>query len=234
MTTNKSQEMGMRTDGRLRKMRLIDGLAPEMATEFLRPLGLRRYAKGEVLVHEGMAAKWVVVVISGVVNVYETGASGSRHLIRTVGEDGLIGATLVAKRFESYPCMAVATKECEVTFIEMARIRAVSTDVRYRQLVENLQAIVSEYVHYCWRKMAILACAKTEERFLLYLNWLADEVGSDEFTVPFARLEDCATYLGVTRASLSAAISHLVQRGVIAHPGRGRFALRIGREALRA
>jgi len=91
---------------------------------------------------------------------------------------------------------------------------------------------VSEYVLYCWRKLSIMACKTTEDKFMMYLNWYASEVGSNDVTLPFARMEDCATFLGVARTSLSPAIGRLVASGEIAQPARGRFVLCRGKRAL--
>ena len=50
-------------------------------------------------------------------------------------------------------------------------------------------------------------------------------IGESDVTLPFATSEDCARYLGVTRTALSLAISRLVKRGEIVHPGHSRFVI---------
>jgi len=121
--------------------------------------------------------------------------------------------------------MAVAARDCEVVFFDMAKIRELWYDVKYRRFFENLYTTISEYVLYCWRKMSIMSCQKTDDRLILYLHWLASEVGEGDVTVPFSRIEDWAAYLGVTCVSLSQAIGRLVKHGEIAHPSKGRFIL---------
>lgn len=216
---------GERTE--LENIRLFVGMSSAETAAVVRRLGgtVRRFAKGEVIVHEGTQAKWLIPVLSGVVCVYEPGANGERHLVRSIEAGGLFGATLVTMRLECYPGMAVAAKDSEVMFFEMAKIRELWYDTRYKRFFENLYTIVSEHVLYCWRKLSIMACKTTEDKFMLYLKWYASEVGSDDVTLPFARMEDCATFLGVTRAALSPAIGRLVARGEIGHFGRGRFVL---------
>ena len=214
----------------LENIRLFAGLSSAETAAVVRRLGgsVRRFAKGEVVVHEGTAAKWLIPVLSGVVCVYEPGANGERHLVRSVEAGGLFGATLVTMRLECYPGMAVAAKDSEVMFFEMAKIRELWYDTRYKKFFENLYTAVSESVLYCWRKLSIMACKTTEDKFMMYLNWYATETGSPDVTLPFARMEDCAVFLGVTRAALSSAIKRLVTRGEIQRVSRGRFVLKQG------
>ena len=212
---------------RLGKLRLFADFSPREVSEVVRRLDGRvhHFAKGEVVVHEGTAAKWLMPVLSGVVSVYESGSGGERHLVRTVEAGQLFGATLVTMRLERYPGMAVAAKDCDVVFLEMEKIRELWYDTRYKRFFANLYTAVSESVLYCWRKLAIMACKTTEDKFLMYLNWYASEVGKDNVVLPFTRMEDCATFLGVTRASLSPAIKRLAARGIIQHVAHGRFRL---------
>lgn len=212
---------------RLKKLRLFAGFSPDEVSDVVRRLGgeVRRFAKGEVILHEGTAAKWLMPVLSGVISVYEPGANGERHLVRSVEAGELFGATLVTTRLERYPGMAVAAKGCEVMFFEMTKIRELWDDSRYKKFFENLYTIVSELAHSSWRKLSIMACKTTEAKFMMYLNCYASEVGLNDVTLPFARMEDCAAFLGVTRASLSPAIGRLEARGEIEHVSHGRFRL---------
>lgn len=214
-------------DDRIGMLQLFANIPPSTVRGIVGRIGgsVRRYSKGETIVHEGTEAKWLLPVLSGVVSVYEPGANGERHLVRTVEAGQLFGATLVTTRLEYYPGMAVAACDCEVLFLDMAKIRELWYDMRYRKFFENLYTAVSEYVLFCWRKMSIMTCKTTEDKFMLYLNWYASEVGSKDVTLPFVRMEDCATFLGVTRVSLSMAISRLVARGEIRHLGRAHFVL---------
>jgi len=223
----RTQKQSATVSSRLGNLRLFSGVTAAEAAEIISRVGgeVRRFGKGETIVHEGTRAKWLMPVLSGAVSVYEPGASGERHLVRSVEAGQLFGATLVTMRLEYYPGMAVAATDCEVVLLDMAKIRELWHDVRYRKFFENLYTAVSEYVLYCWRKMAIMSCAKTEDRLMLYLNWLVAEAGKREIAVPFTRVEDLARYLGVSRVSLSRAISSLVACGEIAHPGKGLFCI---------
>jgi len=212
---------------RVGRLRLFAGMSETQIAEVVRLVGgrVRRHAKGAVIEHEGSKASWLVSVLSGVVSVYEPGANGERHLVRTVEAGQLFGATLVTMRLENYPGMAVAATDCEVAIFDMAKIRELWYDMRYRKFFENLYTVVSEYVLFCWRKLSIMACKTTEDKFMMYLNWYASETGSNDLKIPFPRMEDCATFLGVTRVSLSIAIGRLEKRGEIKHVGRGHFKL---------
>lgn len=219
--------MAERLPSRLKGHRLFSGFSEKEIAEIVRMTGaeVRRFGKGAIIVHDGTEAKWMMSILSGFVSVYEPTARGERHLVRSVETGQLLGATLVTMSLECYPGMAVAAMDCEVAFFRMSKIREIWYDVRYKKFFENLYTIVGEYVHYCWRKLSILSCKTTEDKFMMYLHWYTAEVGSHDVTLPFARMEDCATFLGVTRASLSPAIGRLVERGEIRHLGHGRFVL---------
>lgn len=164
-------------------------------------------------------------VLSGVVSSYECGENGERHLVRTVESGHLFGATLVTMHLDGYPGQAVAETDCEVVCFELAKIRELWYDIRYRKFFENLYTVVSEYVFYCWRKFSVMACKTTEEKFMRYLNLYARASGSKDMTLPFSRMEDCAVFLGVSRTALSPAIRRLEAQGKIKRLGRGHFVL---------
>lgn len=212
---------------RLTEIRLFADLPRDKVDEIVRRVSgcVRRYDKTAVIVHESVEPKWMFAVLSGVVSIYEPGENGDRHLIRTVEGGHLFGATLVTMRLAFYPGMAVAATDCEVARFDLAKIRELWYDMRYRKFFENLYAVVSEYVFYCWRKFSVMACKTTEEKFMRYLNLYARASGSKDMTLPFSRMEDCAVFLGVSRASLSPAIGRLEAQGRLKHLGRAHFVL---------
>jgi len=213
---------------RLSRLRLFADMTYEEISEVVRRIGggIRRFKKDEIVVHEGVKAKWVIPVLKGRLGVYESGSNGERHLARIVDEGGLFGSTLVTANLDSYPGMAIAATDCEVVFFEIARVRSMWKEARYARFFENLYTSVSGEVLDSWRKLSILACRKTEDRFMLYLRWRSAATGETEMRLPFATSEACAQYLGVTRTALSLAVTRLVGRGEIARLGRGRFRLK--------
>ena len=215
-------------DPRLERFRLFSGIPAAEIAEIVRRIGsgVRRFAKGEVIVYEGTKAKWVVPVLSGRLEILESGASGGRHLARVVEAGQLFGSTMVTSNHEYYPGAAVAAETSEVVFLSIPKIKELWYAGTSPKFFANLYTIVSGQVLECWRKMSILSCKKAEDRFMLYLRWYASEVGESDVTLPFATSEECARYLGVTRTALSLAITRLVKRGEIVHPCRSRFVIR--------
>lgn len=212
---------------RLRRHCLFEGMSAEETAAVAERLGggLRRFKKGAEIIREGSGARWLVPVISGLVNVYETMANGERHLVRAIEAGALFGTTFVTQPEAKYPCSLVATQACEVVFFDLARIRELWHEPKYKRFFENLYMVVSGYVLYCTRKLSLMASKTTEEKFLFYLGWYASDSGSNDVTLPFARAEDCAAFLGVTRVSLHRAIRHLEESGRIRHVGRAHFVL---------
>lgn len=228
MVPKRQDAARMQLAERLSHINLFGGMPLKQIEELLLRIDyeVRHFDKGEIIFHETTPFNWVMPILSGLVNMYEPGANGNRHLIRTVSTGFSFGVTLVTGRLEYYPGMAVAASPCELVFLEVAKIRDIWFDMRFRKWFENFYSIASEYVHYCWRKLSIMSCKTTEDKFFLYLSWQASEVGSNDVRLPFVRMEDCATFLGVTRTSLSLAIKRLVKRGEIIYLEHGHFILK--------
>lgn len=212
---------------RLMMVRLFAGMSSEDVAKVVWRVGggIRYYAKGRVVVFEGTKARWVVVVLSGRLTVFESGASGTRHPARVVEAGDVFGATMVTSNLEYCPGMASATEDSEVVFLDIDKIKAIWREGGHSVFFENLYSIISDEVLRCWSKMSILACKKVEDRFMLYLRWHASATGSNDVQLPFTTSEPCANYLGVTRTALSLAVKRLVDGREIAHLGHGRFVI---------
>lgn len=212
---------------RLGRLRLFSGLPANEVADIVHRIGgvIRRFEKGETVVLAGTKAKWVIPVLSGRLGVYEPCAGGECHLTRIIDPGGLFGLTLVTANLESYPGTAVADTPCEVVFFDITRINDIWREGRHPRFFENLYTSVSGEVLDGWRKLSILSCRKTEDRFILYLRWRAAETGEKSVRLPFVTSDACAQFLGVTRTALSLAIGRLVARGEIARPSRGVFVL---------
>lgn len=212
---------------RLTKVSLFAGMPCERVADIIRRIGgeIRSFKKDETIVYEGTKAKWVVPVLSGRLTVFESGSGGARRPVRVVGAGQVFGSTMVTSNLEYYPGAAVAAEPSEVVFLSIPKIRELWYAGTCPKFFENLYSIVSGQVLECWRKMSILSCKKAEDRFMLYLRWYASEIGESDVTLPFRTSEDCARYLGISRTALSLAISRLVKRGEIVHPGHSRFVI---------
>ena len=208
--------------------RLFKGFSKDELTELLPKIGggaVKRFAKGEVVVYEGTKAKWIMPVLSGRLNVYDSGESGNRRLARTVEPGQCLGATMFTGDYEYFPGMATAAEASEVVFLDIVKIRALQDQAKYRRFFDNLFSLIAGNVLDCWQKLSLLSCRRAEDRVMLALRWRSAGVGERDFFVPFDRSEDFANYLGLTRTALSLAVSRLVRRGVIAHPGKGHFVI---------
>ena len=212
----------------LAKVRLFAGMTCEEIAEVVRLIGgkVRHCKKGEAIVYEGTKAKWVVPILSGRLTIFESGSGGVRRPVRVVEAGQVFGSTMVTSNLEYYPGAAIAAEPSEVVFLSIPKIRELWHAGTCPKFFANLYSIVSGQVLESWRKMSILSCKRTEDRFMLYLRWYASEVGESDVRLPFANSEACARYLGVTRTALSLAIQRLVARGEIVHPGHSRFVIR--------
>ena len=99
--------------------------------------------------------------------------------------------------------------------MEQSRRLVASSDPVYARLTANSSRIVSRELFSTWRKLMVMDAPTIEARVKAYLDELDSESGhTGEVEVPFDR-ERMAEYLGVTRPSLSRALGHLRDQGLI-------------------
>lgn len=179
--------------------------------------------RGDVIVHERQKAKWIIVVLKGTLELYDHGSKSVDTLVRVFEAGGFLGMSFSMKKDEYYPCMIVAGAAAELLMLDAEKIRQAWYEPGYKKFYTNLLDCFSRYVWFCRSKFAILNLRDAEDRIMLYLKTRSEELGTNEFSVPFVNTRQMADFLGITRTSLSRSIAKLVREGRIDHPGKGFF-----------
>ena len=173
--------------------------------------------KGAVIFVEGSHATRFGVVLSGSLVVVKDGLDGKRTIIKRIGEKELVAA---AQAFSDAKTMRVhveADVPSKVLILNGERVCSpcCSACAFHVRLVRNIMRILAVKTLELNAKIEILSHRTTEDRLMSYLRSFADKCGKSEFDIPFDR-QQLADYLCVERSALSAEISRLADKGILA------------------
>jgi CRP/FNR family transcriptional regulator, cyclic AMP receptor protein len=199
---------------------LLDGLPPDVVREFLAGARRRRFASGEVIVHEGDPADTLHLIEQGRVAVRVSTPLGDVSTLAIRGPGDVVGelalvdappghrtATLLA--IEPVETLAVRQAEFERLIADNPRVLEVLVRImadRIRQL--NALVLESRYV----------AAETRVRRRILELH----EPGEDGSPRPIATTqEELAALAGTTRGTVNRVVREEVRRGTL-ETGRGR------------
>ena len=175
------------------------------------------YEKGKVIFHQGDAAKYFGVVLSGSIRVISNHSNGSHTLIGEVGAGELFAESCVCAGEESLPTSFVAAKNSLVMIFDHARVINGCRNngcLAHSVLVVNLMRSIAQKNLSLSQKLSIVTQRTTREKLMSYLNAQNKRESSDWFSIPFDR-QALADYLGVDRSAMSAELSKMKKDGLI-------------------
>lgn len=202
---------------------LFRGLSAEAIDALMMRLnGVKRtYRKGETVVHAGLRADRLMLVVAGRLHVYEQMAGDRPILMREIGAGEALGLWILhVPEVACWPGTVVAVEACALVSLDMARARALLQGPEEAgrvaaRLAANAAQLLSRELFSTWRKLTVMDAPTIEARIRIYLSELDNEAGgTGEVTVPFNR-ERMAEYFGVTRPSLSRTLCQMRDRGLL-------------------
>ncbi len=178
---------------------------------------ISHFDKGESIMTEGEAARWVGIVLSGTVHITQIDYFGNRSIVEGVRPSGLFGETFACAGVPSIPVNAVAVEPAKVMLMDCLKItRSCNNACEFHQrMIYNLLKAVAEKNLVYHQKIEIISKRTTREKLLTYLLLQAKKSKSDSFVIPYSR-QELADYLEVERSGLSVEIGKLCRQGVIA------------------
>ena len=203
-----------------RRAELFSGLdASDLESLVYRLNGVRKaYEKGETIVHAGLEATRLMVVVSGHLHVYEEMSEERHVLVREIGPGEVLGLWILhVPEVNCWPGTVVAAEDSDLLSLGMEATRSAmfeSNGIAAR-LAANSSKILSRELFRTWRKLTVMDAPTIEARIRTYLSVLDNETGrTGRVTIPFDR-ERMAEYFGVTRPALSRAIGQMRDRGLL-------------------
>ena len=202
----------------LRKCPLFCGIKNAELSAMLSCLGARiaRFDKGDSIMSEGEAARYVGIVLSGTVHIMRVDYFGNRSIIEGIGPSGLFGESFACAAVPAIPVNVIAAESAEVMLIDCLKITCSCSNVCefHQRMIYNLLKVVAEKNLAFHQKIEITSRRTTREKLLTYLLLQAKAAGTDSFEIPYNR-QELADYLGVERSGLSVEIGKLRRQGVI-------------------
>lgn len=202
----------------LEKNPLFQGFSPEQIKNLLPCLQSRKvfYKKDSFLFREGEEMQEIGILLSGRLLSFRKDAQGKTLLFSLVEPGGMTGLALASARSGKSPLSLQAQEDSLVLLLsgkQAANLCASACEAHSRFLHNYLEAVAELSLSLTCR-IDCLIRPSVREKVLSYLKRIAEEKGTDTFTIPFDR-ESMANYLNVERTALSRELSRMKKDGLI-------------------
>ena len=181
---------------------------------------IRRYNKGECLLHEQETVDWLGIILSGSVEASKLNASGKRFIISRPGVGHVFGDVLAIHSERKSPATVVALESVSALLIPIAGLLSPCQKqcVCHDRLIRNLLKSVSEKYFELQDRLFCITRSTMRDKILYYLEGAYKAAYCDRsscvFSVPFDRAA-LADYLNVERSALSRELSLMKRDGLI-------------------
>ena len=146
---------------------------------------------------------------------------GVSTVMEELGVGGVFGRTLAFAGAGRDSLEIVCRTPCDVLFIDYAHIlkRCENACTHHSLLVQNMLRLMNEKAQGLSRRVDVLSRQSIRDKLLCYFRQLADQTGSDRFTLPFS-LSTLADYIATDRSAMMRELKRLRTEGVIRSNGR--------------
>ena len=202
----------------LKKCPLFAGIMEKDLLRMLTCMGARveMFDKKYTVMAEGNPARYIGIVLSGMVQVIQVDYYGNRSILTEVESSQVFGEAFACAEVKSIPITVIANEPSEIMLLECSHIlHTCSNNCGFhQQLVFNLMKDLATKTILFHQKIEIISKRSTREKLLTYLSFYAKKVGRNQFEIPYDR-QELADYLEVDRSGLSAEISKLRNEGIL-------------------
>jgi len=175
----------------------------------------RRYARREVLFHEGDPADSLHLILKGRVTVRVATALGASVTLDVLGPGDLVGELAILEPTGPRGGTAVALEPTESVVVAAS----VVTDLRrqHPELTDALLEILTRRNRQLMSRLAEMASVPADTRVLRRLREVADltEPGGDGAVVVHLTQDDLAGLAGTTRETVNRALRREAERGAV-------------------
>ncbi len=198
----------------------FSGLDPQRLALLASGGRLLQHAKGETIFRQGEAVPGIYVLGSGLVRVYQLGASGREHVLHLVGPGATFAEVAVLGDFPA-PATAQASRRSQSLLLPAAWLRAKLREDHELclQLMSSMAFTVKRLVGQI-EGIVLRDAAGRVAHYLLLQTVMAD--GSLELPT---RKKDVASHLHLTSETLSRTLRQLQTQAVIESRPRQRIAI---------
>ena len=162
------------------------------------------YLKNEIIFQEGAKAERLYMVLQGEVKIYKLSPQGKEHILDVLTENQLF-AEVPMFEGTTYPASAIALTD--TILFALDRKKLINLIQQDPQIALNFLALQARRLREFTHKVEQLSSQKIEEKLLDYLQ--------NKKRVESLSMQNLANYLGVSRETLSRAVSQLIKTGHI-------------------
>ena len=202
----------------LKNCPLFYDIEEEQLLKMLACLNVRveKFDKKYTVMPEGSTAKYIGIILSGSVQLYNIDYFGNRSILDIFGPSESFAEAFACSGIGTTPVTVVANEPCEIMFIESERImRTCSNQCAFhQQLIFNLMRDLASKVITFHQRIEIISKRTTREKLISYLLFQSKKAKSKTFVIPFDR-QELADYLEVDRSGLSSEIGKLKKEGFL-------------------
>ncbi|MEC1721294.1 Crp/Fnr family transcriptional regulator [Schinkia azotoformans] len=196
--------------------------------EIVKTSKTKTYKKGEMVFRAGEPSDHLYIVHKGQVKIYRLSESGKEQLIRIM-EPGDFMGELALFTDESLTSYAEAMKDTEICAIHKTEMKEMllSNPSISLKIIEEFSRRLNDTE----KNIESISSHDSEKRLASYLLGLSagnDEVGTDhepiQITLPMSK-KDLASYMGMTRETLSRRLSSFQDQGLISMTGQRKITI---------
>ena len=195
---------------------LLEGLTEEEIAAMVAAgrLTVRRYSRGELILHAGAVTRAVGALLSGAVLIEAIGVTGECALLGRVPA-GQIFAESYALAGVPLMVDAVCAEDAEVAFLDIAPLLGGGAPAGAdRVIAARLLTLAARKNLGLSERIFCTSPRRVRERVSVYLAGQAARAGARHFRIPLDRRQ-MADYLGVERTALSKELSRMRADGLI-------------------
>ena len=197
--------------------RLFKGMSEKERASCLSALHAqeRSYKKGSMILQAGDSTSRMGMVLTGSVTVESNDIWGNRTILSHVGKGGYFAETYALLPEERMMVDVRANEDSCILFLDIGgALNKVSFESWKEKLLKNI-LIISSHKNLILSGRSFHTAPKScRGRLLSYLNTVALQEGSAEFTIPFNR-QQLADYLNLERTNMSKELSRMKRDGMI-------------------
>ena len=206
----------------LKQCSLAQGMSDTEVQELLASAQVRQreYPKGEIIFHEGDMPKSLYILLAGEVHILKDTFSGRRIFLSEINEPGdMFGEVyeVLKQPYDMYVEAVTPVKLLEISSDLFSFDAGGALSRSALKIQRNLMCIFARKAYFMHNKIKVLASGSLREKIIRFL--FIELQGRRELELTGSR-EFMASYLAVTRPSLSRELSALQREGILAVEGK--------------
>lgn len=197
---------------------LFRQMSKKDADQILSRLGgkIKRYKKGEMLVHEEEVLRKIGILLSGTLCKAQVYDNGTEQIVQKLKESYMVGLEIAVSQKKTSPYYIYALTDSEVYWFPVSCLECegiLSEKERIHFYQRAIRFLADEDIRK-YKKIEILSEKSARGKIEKYLKIQMKRYHATEFDIEFDR-EQLANYLGLNRSVLSHELKKMEKDGIL-------------------